>query len=75
MGGARVGKVKKSSTSRVVDHQRDFFAQARTHLTPAFSGPGPRAESSELTPGHFHPVETVMLSLEESEKPSLHNFS
>ena len=75
MGGARVGKVKKSSTSRVVDHQRDFFAQARTHLTPAFSGPGPRAESSELTPGHFHPLETVMLSLEESEKPSSHNFS
>ena len=73
MGGARVGKVKKSSTSRVVDHQRNFFAQARTHLTPAFSGPCPRAEraeSSELTliPGQFP-------SLIESEKPFLHKFS
>ena len=50
MGGARLGRVKKSQRDSAQDAQRSFFAQARSHLTPAFSSTKAVCQAS-LTPG------------------------
>lgn len=49
MGGARLGRVKKSQRDSAQDAQRSFFAQARSHLTPAFCST--KAVCASLTPG------------------------
>jgi len=52
MGGARVGKVKRSKEQGVEDQQRSFFAQARNFNTPAFvRNQVPSAGAPKLTPG------------------------
>ncbi len=52
MGGAKVGKVKRSKEQSVEDQQRSFFAQARNFNTPAFaSSKVPSAGTPKLTPG------------------------
>ena len=53
MGGARLGRVKKSQRDSAQDAQRRvplrFLAQARSHLTPAFCST--KAVCASLTPG------------------------
>jgi len=46
MGGARIGKVKKTKVQAAADAQRSFFASRQ--LTPAFST---RQGKGSLTPG------------------------